>query len=241
MQAREGRDGVADAFCRFSGRDDRSDSNFFTSVNNLLEDDLPHASAVILPGLGRIFARAVMPDGKFIPVGVVSVVGDDLDFWFADNGDFALPEFVRRHAQAFGSGTVQLLRRLRIAVIGCSGTGSPVIEQLVRLGIGRLVLVDMDRVEWKNRNRIYLTTAADANLARYKVEVLAEPIGRIGLATQVIPLDGLSGTRGCGVRCRVRRHGHRVRARPAQPIDDFLRPAVHRYGHPNPPAARRRR
>ena len=171
----------------FSDRDDRADASFFRSVDTLLEDGLPHASAVMLPG-GRIFARAVTADGKFEPVGLVSIAGDDLEMWHAEGGGYSLPEFVRRHAQAFGSGTIQQLRRMSIAVIGCSGTGSPLIEQLVRLGVGRLVLVDPDRMEWKNLNRIYMAGAADANLGRYKAEVLAEAIGRIGLATQVVPL-----------------------------------------------------
>ena len=39
------------------------------------------------------------------------------------------------------------LRRLSIAIIGCSGTGSIVAEQLARLGVGRLILVDPDFVE----------------------------------------------------------------------------------------------
>ena len=47
---------------------------------------------------------------------------------------------------------------MSIAVVGCSGTGSPVIEQLARLGVGRLVLVDPDRVEEKNLNRIVNAT-----------------------------------------------------------------------------------
>ncbi len=120
----------------FSVRDDRSDTSFFQSVNNLLEDGGPHASAVMLPD-GRIFARAVTADGAFAPVGLVSVVGDDLDFWHAEGGGYALPEFVRRQAQAFGGGTVQLLRRLRIGITGCSGTGSPLIEQLIHVSPAR--------------------------------------------------------------------------------------------------------
>jgi hypothetical protein len=40
--------------------------------------------------------------------------------------------------QAFGEGTTRQLQRLRIAVAGASGTGSPVIEQLVRLVWGIL-------------------------------------------------------------------------------------------------------
>ncbi len=170
----------------FSEYDNRSDTSFLGSVHTMLEDKQPHASAVMLP-TGRIFARVVDDKGNFHPVGMAGLVGDDIDFWFADAGR-EVPEFARRHAQVFGSGTVDCLRRLRVAVIGCSGTGSPLIEQLVRLGIGRLVLVDPDRAEWCNLNRIYMTTAADANLNRYKVEVLAEAIGRIGLGTEVIPL-----------------------------------------------------
>jgi molybdopterin/thiamine biosynthesis adenylyltransferase len=173
----------------FSPRDDQSDESFFRSVCGLLEDDMPHASAVLLPGAeGRIFARAILPDGKKPAVEIVSVAGNDLRFWFAEGGGHGLPEFVRRQAQAFGAGTVEILRRLTIAVIGCSGTGSPLIEQLVRLGVGCIILVDPDRVEWKNLSRIYLSRAADANLGRFKVNVLAEAIGNMGLATRVIPL-----------------------------------------------------
>jgi hypothetical protein len=175
-------------FEAFSTRDDQSDGSFFRSVCDLLEDGKPHASAVMLPDDGRIFARTIMPDGKKQPVELVTVAGENLHFWYADGGGFGLPEFVRRHAQAFGAGTVERLRRMTIAVIGCSGTGSPLIEQLVRLGVGCLVLVDHDRVEWKNLNRINMSRAADANLGRFKVEMLAEAIGNIGLGTRVVPL-----------------------------------------------------
>jgi hypothetical protein len=173
----------------FSTRDDKSDGSFFRSVCDLLEDGKPHASAVMLPGDdGRIFARVIATDGTKQPVELVTAAGENLHFWYADGGGFGLPEFVRRHAQAFGAGTVERLRRMTIAVIGCSGTGSPLIEQLVRLGVGCLVLVDHDRVEWKNLNRINMSRAADANLGRFKVEMFAEAIGNIGLGTRVVPL-----------------------------------------------------
>jgi hypothetical protein len=173
-------------YAKFSTQDDGADKSFFEAVCTLLEDDLPHASAVMLPD-GRVFARAVANNGKMAPIDLVAVAGDEIQLWHVDGGDYALPEFVRRHAQAFGAGTVERLRRLTVAVVGCSGTGSPLIEQLVRLGVGRLVLVDPDRVEWKNLNRINMSTAADANLGRFKVDVLAEAIGKIGLATRVQP------------------------------------------------------
>lgn len=170
----------------FSGYDDKSDASFLGSVSTMLEDKQPHASAVMLP-CGRMFARILNDKGEFQPVGLVSVAGEDLALWHAGAGR-DIPEFARRHAQVFGAGTVDCLRRLRIAVIGCSGTGTPLIEQLVRLGVGFLVLVDPDRSEWKNLNRMYMTKAADANLGRFKVEVLAKAIGDIGLGTEVLPL-----------------------------------------------------
>jgi molybdopterin/thiamine biosynthesis adenylyltransferase len=173
----------------FSSRDDHSDAGFFRSVSDHLEDGRPHVSAVMLPGTdGRLFARAILADGTFHPVDLISVAGDTVQFWHAEAGGFGLPEFVRCHAQAFGQGTTERLRRMTVAVIGCSGTGGPLIEQLVRLGVGCLVLVDHDRVEWRNLNRINMTTAADANLTRFKVDVFAEAIGRIGLGTRVVPL-----------------------------------------------------
>jgi hypothetical protein len=80
----------------------------------------------MLPGTdGRLFARAILADGTTHPVDLISVAGDTAQFWHAEAGGFGLPEFVRRHAQAFGEGTVERLRRMTVAVIGCSGTGGP--------------------------------------------------------------------------------------------------------------------
>ncbi|MCI0535518.1 MAG: ThiF family adenylyltransferase [Verrucomicrobiales bacterium] len=173
-------------FESFSSFDDESDVSFFRSVSDFLDDNESHASAVMLPG-GRMFGRVITSAGTFEAVRLVSVAGENLLYWYAGVGH-NVPAFAQRPAQAFGSGTVDCLRRMRIAVVGCSGTGSPLIEQLVRLGVGRLVLVDPDRVEWRNLNRVFMTTAADANLGRLKVEVLADAIGRIGLATEVVAI-----------------------------------------------------
>ena len=168
---------------RFSGIDDDSDRNLFESIYGWLDGDRPHASAIIMPD-GRIRARAVLIGGEFKEVRHVQIVGDDVVFW-ADQPQPEIPAFAERHAQLFGSGTTTLLRRLRIAVVGCSGTGSPVIEQLVRLGVGELVLVDPDRVEERNLNRILGATAEDAAHERFKVDVLERNIDRAGLGTRV--------------------------------------------------------
>jgi hypothetical protein len=137
---------------------------------------------------GQLFGRILRKDGVFEPIATISVAGDDLHFWYADKGSVALPSFVASHAQAFDDGTIERLRRLSIAVIGCSGTGSPVIEALMRLGVGELVIVDDDTMEDRNVNRIINSTMDDAGKKRPKVDVLGDAIERTGLGTRVIRL-----------------------------------------------------
>lgn len=172
---------------RFSDLDDKSDRELFASVAGFLDDELPHASVIMLPD-GELFGRALGDEGKIVgPLESIMSVGHDLRIWH--NGlNEAIDGFALRHAQAFGSGTTALLRKLSIAIVGCSGTGSIVAEQLARLGVGRLVLIDPDAIEEKNLNRILNSGKEDAYLARPKVHVLASAIARTGLNQEVIPL-----------------------------------------------------
>lgn len=174
---------------RFSATDDESDRVLFAAVSSLLEDELPHASAIMLPD-GEVFGRVLGEDGDVVgPIESIMMVGDEIRIWSevrrAGSDGFAL-----RHAQAFGSGTTDILRNLSVAVVGCSGTGSVVVEQLARLGVGRLVLVDPDVVEEKNLNRILNSGKEDAYLKRPKVHVLASAIAHMGLGQEVVPLLG---------------------------------------------------
>jgi len=117
------------------------------------------------------------------------VVGPTLQFWWANNDespDAAL--FGEAQDQAFGEGTTRQMRKLRIAVVGASGTGGPTIEQLMRLGVGHIVPVDDDKIEQRNLNRIPFATASHANAGTPKVLAAAEDIERKGLGTTVTPV-----------------------------------------------------
>lgn len=170
------------AFGSFSSLDDDSDSRLFPSVFGWI-DGVPHASAVMLPG-GRMFGRTVDDRGRFGPLDSIAIADSDLHFWHLQNHDIRAA-FDKKNAQAFGAGTIGTLRELVIVIIGCSGTGSIVAEQLARLGVGRLVLIDPDFVEEKNLNRILNATLADAKAKRSKVEVLKRAIEGFGLGTVV--------------------------------------------------------
>jgi proteasome lid subunit RPN8/RPN11 len=174
-------------YAAFSDTDDKGDAKLLPMIRGWIEADIPHGSAIMLPS-GQMFGHVLCPDGRFEPMALINVVGDDLHFWYADAGSVELPTFVASHAQAFDEGTIKRMRRLSIAVIGCSGTGSPIVEQCMRLGASELVLVDDDRIEDRNVNRILNSTIRDARDARSKVDVLADAIERTDIGTRVIRL-----------------------------------------------------
>lgn len=175
-------------YADFSRTDDASDKELFPSLYGWT--DGPHASAVMLPD-GSIFGRHVSDKGRFTPISRVAVAGDDVRIWDHETHIGEVPTTANRHARAFGAATTLLLKRLKIAVVGCSGTGSVVIEQLGRLQVGELILIDPDCAEDVNSNRIIGLTAEDVECRRPKVEVLKRSVEAMGLGTRVtaLPLD----------------------------------------------------
>jgi len=171
---------------RFSKFDDISDGEFFRATANWTESDDPHASVVMLP-CGRIFGRFGTAKLGFSPLTMISVAGENIEYWADDVTSF-IPDFADRHAQVLGAGTFGRLRRLRIAVVGCSGTGSPTIEQLFRLGVGELVIVDPDTIGPENLNRIINSRGRHGAQRKLKVNVLAEAIEDTELGTTVYPI-----------------------------------------------------
>ena len=121
-------------------------------------------------------------------VDSVAVIGADFRYQFCKQ-PLGLPESQERTAQAFGKKTTDTLRHLTIGIAGASGTGSVVAEQLVRLGVGRLILVDDDVVEPCNLNRILNSTAQDAKNNVKKVSMLKHSYEMGGFRTEVIAID----------------------------------------------------
>lgn len=165
----------------FSDRDDRADAELFEAVGRRLSGD--HISAVILPN-GEIFARLVNGNGLGGPIDRVSIVGDDLTFW--DSGRPAGGrDFDVRHRQMFGDRTTNLLATLSIGVVGVSGTGSPTVEMLMRLGVRRITMIEPDKVENKNLNRIYGAKRSDSEKERNKAVMMQDHILACDLGTVV--------------------------------------------------------
>ena len=105
--------------------------------------------------------------------------------WFHEE---TLPtEQFDRNVRAFGGGIQQILANLKIAVVGCGGTGSAVVEQLARLGVRHFHLFDPDTLSASNVTRVYGSSLTD--IGKPKVDVSAAQVNRIAPEAKVIPLQ----------------------------------------------------
>ncbi len=155
----------------FSLMDDRSDLEVIGSIFQGWSGNSPragHGSAIMMPD-GEIISRLYQPSLEKSKVDQVSIVGDDLRFFWAGSSDALIP-------MAFGGGMTAQLGKLHACVIGVSGTGSIIAEQAARMGFGKLTLIDFDRMEPKNLNRILNSTAEDAATGRLKVAAFSEAV-----------------------------------------------------------------
>ncbi len=74
----------------------------------------------------------------------------------------------------FGDDAMKKLKSSTILVVGCGAVGSFAVEALARVGVGNLILVDFDKIEYSNINRQLF--ALDSTVGREKVEVATERI-----------------------------------------------------------------
>lgn len=82
-----------------------------------------------------------------------------------------------RTARLLGDAGVERLSRSTVTVFGVGGVGSFAAESLVRSGVGRVILVDYDRICVTNVNR--QLHAMKGTLGKSKVEVMAERLRQI--------------------------------------------------------------
>lgn len=135
-----------------------------------------HGAAVVSAGGWR--ARHL---GTKTPIRMTSV-GAHLQVLFdPDRAAGATTLKFDRQVRALGTTGQKHLESLAVAIVGLGGTGSIAAEQLAHLGVRKFILVDPDRIELTNLNRVVGACAND--VGRFKADVAADMIARIGSDT----------------------------------------------------------
>lgn len=171
----------------FSGVDWSNDRLKMPRLASMLPEPFYHATIVV--GQNSLDAHYYQrTTGAILPIPQVTIVGgirDDspvLRQFPSSSTSRPGPRGPRelRHSRQLpllGASTQEAFSKARIAVVGLGGLGSFVALELAYLGVGHLILLDPDRIELSNLNR--LIGAGPEDVGRYKVDVFGELIARV--------------------------------------------------------------
>jgi molybdopterin-synthase adenylyltransferase len=163
-----------------------------------LSDVLPgRAYGAIVLGQAAVRGHLWLPgEGTPAPLHAIRVIGPAVKILSADGTpnnslfagkETAVEDTYHRQAMALGDDGHRKLEQTTIGVVGLGGLGSAVAQQLAYLGVRSFLLIDDDRVERTNLNR--LVGATRKVVGRPKAEVAAEHIRSINVAANVMALN----------------------------------------------------
>ncbi len=160
---------------RYSPSDDFGERRLLKVLHDLLPGSSP---ASMLVSTEQITGRR-LSGARFVSLGGMRVAGRRSEIVRFSAGRMAvLGARFGRQVLAFGAEGQAIIQRLRIGIVGLGGTGSIVAEQLARMGVGDLTLVDDDLLEETNLSRVF--GAKRSSVGRRKVEVAKEHVASLG-------------------------------------------------------------
>lgn len=149
--------------------------------------DGPFMAAVVHKGQ---WAAATWSSSGLKDVDVIASIGLGMHYLGVPT-ETDVTDMDTRQKDALGS-LHEIVRNLSITLVGCGGLGSPVAEQLVRMGIKKLTLVDNDLLDTaSNVRRVFGSTMYDitAQPPFTKVDIVGRHIQNLGFDTEVIRLS----------------------------------------------------
>jgi len=170
-----------------STQDDREERQLFSTAYNRIHNGGPHASLVFSdPTLPR--GRVWLADGGVRPIELIRIIGARFRFYFSDGSSQEPFEVFDRQVRAFGKDNQRLLGKIKVGIVGTGGTGSAVAEQLIRLGVGSLLIIDGQDFDSTNVNRVYGSRIDDSQTP--KVRIVERLSREIGLGTHITAIHG---------------------------------------------------
>jgi molybdopterin/thiamine biosynthesis adenylyltransferase len=174
-------------FAEFSAQDDDEEVALFKTAFIRIHHNVVHAS-LVFTDKDTFCGRVRSSDGTHSQIKSVRIVGNRFQQLYSEPISDAPLEYFDRQARAFTADLQPILKRLHIGIVGVGGTGSAVCEQLIRLGVGKLTIIDGGTFEKSNVNRVYGSTVFDEKLP--KVNILARLAATVGLGTEMEFVQG---------------------------------------------------
>lgn len=176
---------------RFSAQDDRNEKDlartaFVKGVKGLL--------SIVIDGKRNVAVRLWTPDGECLEIERVTAVGSTFHFLSRVQKDVADRSILDRQGRLFGSSFNDVMGQLRIGVVGAGATGSAVAALLIRLGIGRIIVIDDDVLELSNLNRVHGARRIDVAVGLAKVDNIARMATDADLGSEIVTLQSWAGS-----------------------------------------------
>ncbi len=175
----------------YSPSDDAGERRISDTLRVFAPSDAPMASLLFWPDgvTGRVWLHG---KARPVPVDEIVVVGRCLKRIRAHGADAAqtrIDETYSRQILAFGEKGQAAMAATKVGIVGVGGTGSPVAEQVGRLGVTDILLVDPDDFESSNVTRVYGTFRPRWPLLprrRTKAALVAKHLRRINPGASIV-------------------------------------------------------
>lgn len=146
--------------------------------------------SLVLSGTNKpmLRGRFWVSQNHFEDLQVIRVVGKRLRIFRSTKAVSRIDPWADRQVRAFGRDFQSLIGHLHIGVVGVGGTGSAVCEQLLRMGVGELTVIDNQQVEDTNITRLHESTKRD--IGKPKINIIRRLAREIGFGTNVHTIMG---------------------------------------------------
>jgi molybdopterin/thiamine biosynthesis adenylyltransferase len=182
---------LSDRTVGFSWYDDANDPELMA---NLFDLQPGGTFGSIVLGKRSMKARLWTPDLRSLDMDEMTIIGSRyLSIPLNGVGHERAPQpaaIFDRGLAISGAGALYQMSRMRFGIVGISGTGSILLELLVRAGAGTVVLFEFDSIDETNLNRILHSRRRDAVGRIHKTVRAEEVTDETGLPTKVVVIEG---------------------------------------------------
>ena len=171
---------------RFSPDDSRKEPPLFAPASRMLD---PFPTGSLLLGHGDAVGSFWQAGQQGPLFRRLVVLGDTIDVWRAEPLEPRARTRLDRLAPVIGPEGDAKLADARVAVIGISGGGSHVVQQLAHQGVGTIIPVDDEIIDETNLGRVVGATYLDIDRTK-KVDLAERVATGVAPDIEVVKVDG---------------------------------------------------